>query len=197
MAVHGIGGRRGRSTGYVCPAPDGYWVFSDSPGAKISIRFQNPKSKVLTTIPESPKHTDVVSALLAVLSEPNGEYTRKQMLQIARNLEGHLTATIHGTEQDLAKNSDLVEILEQKVGRLVFNGFPTGVEVSHAVIHGGPFPATWDGRSTSVGSMAILRFTRPVCFQGFPNEALPAELQDSNPLKIWRMIDGKLTRERI
>jgi len=126
-----------------------------------------------------------------------GPSTLVQMHQIARNLEGHLTATIHGTEQDLAKNSDLVEILEQKVGRLVFNGFPTGVEVSHAVIHGGPFPATWDGRSTSVGSMAILRFTRPVCFQGFPNEALPAELQDSNPLEIWRMIDGKLTRERI
>ena len=123
--------------------------------------------------------------------------TREQMLHIARNLEGHLTATIHGTEQDLAKNSDLVEILERKVGRLVFNGFPTGVEVSHAMIHGGPFPATSDGRSTSVGSMAILRFTRPVCFQGFPNEALPAELQDSNPLEIWRMIDGKLTRERI
>lgn len=123
--------------------------------------------------------------------------TRDEMLQIARNLEGHLTATVHGTEQDLAKNSDLVEILERKVGRLVFNGFPTGVEVSHAMVHGGPFPATSDGRSTSVGSMAILRFARPVCFQGFPNDALPAELQNSNPLEIWRMVDGRLTRKPI
>jgi alpha-ketoglutaric semialdehyde dehydrogenase len=120
---------------------------------------------------------------------------REQLLQIARTLEGHLTATIHGTEQDLRDYADLIAILENKVGRLIFNGFPTGVEVTHAMVHGGPYPATSDGRSTSVGSQAIFRFARPVCYQGFPDNALPAELKDANPLGIWRMIDGHMTRE--
>ena len=121
--------------------------------------------------------------------------SREQLLDIARGLEGHLTATIHGTPQDLADYRDLVEILERKAGRLIFNGFPTGVEVSHAMVHGGPYPATSDSRTTSVGSMAIFRFARPVCFQGFPGDALPPELQDPNPLGIWRLVEGKLTRE--
>ena len=120
---------------------------------------------------------------------------REELLQIARTLEGHLTATIHGTEQDLRDYADLIAILENKVGRLIFNGFPTGVEVTHAMVHGGPYPATSDGRSTSVGSQAIFRFARPVCYQGFPDNALPAELKDANPLGIWRMIDGHMTRE--
>jgi 2,5-dioxopentanoate dehydrogenase len=120
--------------------------------------------------------------------------SRDQILEIARSLEGHLTATIHGTAQDLEDFRDLVAILENKVGRLVFNGFPTGVEVCHAMVHGGPYPSTSDGRSTSVGTRAIFRFTRPVCYQGFPDEALPQELRDRNPLAIWRMVDGQMTR---
>jgi 2,5-dioxopentanoate dehydrogenase len=120
---------------------------------------------------------------------------RDQILAIARSLEGHLTATIHGTPQDVHDFADLISILEGKVGRLVLNGFPTGVEVSHAMVHGGPYPSTSDGRSTSVGTRAIFRFTRPVCYQGFPNEALQEELQDSNPLGIWRMVDGRMTRD--
>ena len=122
---------------------------------------------------------------------------REEVLEAARNLEGHLTATIHGTEQDLQEFNDLIAILERKVGRLVFNGFPTGVEVSHAMVHGGPYPATSDGRSTSVGSQAIFRFCRPVCYQAFPQVALPDALKDANPLHIWRMIDGEMTREPI
>ena len=121
--------------------------------------------------------------------------SRDQVLAIARSLEGHLTATIHGTEQDLREFADLIAILENKVGRLVFNGFPTGVEVTHAMVHGGPYPSTSDGRSTSVGSQAIFRFTRLVCYQGFPDSALPAELKDANPLGIWRMLDGQMTRD--
>ena len=121
--------------------------------------------------------------------------TRAQVLEIARNLSGHLTATIHGTEADLHEFSDLIAILKDKVGRLVFNGFPTGVEVSHAMVHGGPYPATSDGRSTSVGSEAIFRFSRPVCYQGFPESTLTDELRDGNPLGIWRMVDGEMTRE--
>jgi 2,5-dioxopentanoate dehydrogenase len=122
---------------------------------------------------------------------------RDQILEIARTLEGHLTATIHGTEQDLRDFADLIAILEHKVGRLVFNGFPTGVEVSHAMVHGGPYPSTSDGRSTSVGTRAIFRFTRQVCYQGFPNEGLPMELKNENPLGIWRMVDGQMTQEAI
>jgi 2,5-dioxopentanoate dehydrogenase len=120
---------------------------------------------------------------------------RDQILEIARSLEGQLTATIHGTEQDLHDFADLIAILEGKAGRLVFNGFPTGVEVCHAMVHGGPYPSTSDGRSTSVGTRAIFRFTRPVCYQGFPDEALPTELKDSNPLGIWRMVDGQMNHE--
>jgi NADP-dependent aldehyde dehydrogenase len=125
------------------------------------------------------------------------EASHEAMLTIARGLEGHLTATIHGTDQDLREFSDLIAILERKVGRLVLNAFPTGVEVCHAMVHGGPYPSTSDGRSTSVGSQAIFRFTRAVCYQGFPNHALPEELRDDNPLGIWRMVDGRMTREAI
>ena len=123
--------------------------------------------------------------------------SRDQVLAIARALEGHLTATIHGTDQDLREFADLIAILETKVGRLVFNGFPTGVDVTHAMVHGGPYPSTSDGRSTSVGSQAIFRFTRLVCYQGFPDAALPDELKDANPLGIWRMIDGQMINRQI
>jgi alpha-ketoglutaric semialdehyde dehydrogenase len=120
--------------------------------------------------------------------------SRDEVLAIARALEGHLTATIHGTPGDLREFGELISILENKVGRLVFNGFPTGVEVTHAMVHGGPYPATSDGRSTSVGSQAIFRFARLVCYQGFPDDALPDALKDANPLGIWRMLDGEMTR---
>jgi NADP-dependent aldehyde dehydrogenase len=120
---------------------------------------------------------------------------RDQILEIARSLEGQLTATIHGTAQDLHDFADLISILEGRVGRLVFNGFPTGVEVCPAMVHGGPYPSTSDGRSTSVGTRAIFRFTRPGCYQGFPDDALPEELKDSNRSGIWRMVDGQMTRE--
>jgi alpha-ketoglutaric semialdehyde dehydrogenase len=122
---------------------------------------------------------------------------REQMLEAARNFEGHLTATIHGTEEDLRNFGDLIAILENKAGRLLINGFPTGVEVSHAMVHGGPYPSTSDGRSTSVGSQAIFRFTRLICYQNFPDTALPAELKNENPLHIWRMVDGEMTREAV
>jgi NADP-dependent aldehyde dehydrogenase len=112
-------------------------------------------------------------------------------LRAARSLSGHLTATIFGDEDDLAANRELIRILEQKAGRLIFNGFPTGVEVTHAMVHGGPYPSTSDPRFTSVGSLAIYRFARPVCFQNFPQALLPEELQDTNPLGITRLRDGK------
>ena len=121
--------------------------------------------------------------------------SREQLLSVAHKLEGHLTATVYGTEEELLEYADLLEILEQKVGRLLINGFPTGVEVSHAMQHGGPYPATTDSRSTSVGTNAILRFARPVCYQNFPDALLPDELKVSNPLHLWRLLDGKWTNE--
>ena len=117
--------------------------------------------------------------------------SREQMLTAAAKLEGQLTATIHGTPEELSANSDLIALLKSKAGRLVFNAFPTGVEVCHAMTHGGPYPATADGRSTSVGTRAIFRFARPVCYQNFPEAALPDALKDSNPLGLWRLVDGK------
>jgi 2,5-dioxopentanoate dehydrogenase len=118
----------------------------------------------------------------------------KDYLRAAAALDGHLTATIFGDEEDLAANRELIQILEQKAGRLIFNAFPTGVEVTHAMVHGGPYPSTSDPRFTSVGSLAIYRFARPVCFQGFPESMLPPELQDANPLGIARLRDGKPER---
>jgi NADP-dependent aldehyde dehydrogenase len=124
------------------------------------------------------------------------EYTsHAEILQAALQLEGHLTATVHGTAADLESHRDLIAILEKKVGRIVFNGYPTGVEVCHAMVHGGPYPATSDGRSTSVGTMAILRFARPVCYQACPESLLPDELKLANPRKIWRLVDGNFTQE--
>lgn len=109
-----------------------------------------------------------------------------ELISAAEILDGQLTASIFGAAQDLTKNDNLVDILETKVGRLLFNQFPTGVEVCESIVHGGPYPATTDGRSTSVGTGAILRFARPVCYQGFPDSFLPEELKDSNPLNIRR-----------
>lgn len=93
---------------------------------------------------------------------------KMEIITFAESLQGHLTATIYGTAEDIEEYRDLIDILTLKVGRLVFNGFPTGVEVSPAMVHGGPFPATTDSRSTSVGTTAIYRFTRPICLQDLP-----------------------------
>jgi alpha-ketoglutaric semialdehyde dehydrogenase len=114
------------------------------------------------------------------------------MLQVARHIEGQLTATVHAASADGSLAARLLPILERKAGRILFNGFPTGVEVSHAMVHGGPFPATSDSRCTSVGASAIDRFLRPVCYQNLPEELLPEALQDENPLHLSRIIDGEL-----
>ncbi len=123
--------------------------------------------------------------------------TKEDLLRAAQSLHGHLTATIHGTREDLAEYADLLDILEQKVGRLIVNGYPTGVEVCTSMVHGGPFPATTDSRTTSVGTGAITRFVRPVCYQNVPNSLLPDELQNENPLKIMRMVNGERHRNAL
>ena len=103
--------------------------------------------------------------------------SRDQMIKFASELDGHLTATIHGTEQDLHDHADLVNILQHKVGRIVFNGFPTGIDVCSAMHHGGPYPAATHSFYTSIGHHSIYRFTKPVCFQGFPTSMLPEQLK--------------------
>lgn len=104
----------------------------------------------------------------------------EEMMMVARSLSGNLTATLQGTEDDLAQFTPLLRILERKVGRILVNGFPTGVEVCHSMVHGGPYPATTDSRFTSVGTSAIKRFLRPICYQNFPNSALREELKGVN-----------------
>jgi len=117
---------------------------------------------------------------------------RAEMLAVARSLEGSLTATLHGGAGDAAEQSELVEVLAAKAGRLVLNGYPTGVEVSHAMVHGGPYPATSDGgRSTSVGTRALNRWARQVCYQNFSEDLLPPELRDANPLGLRRLVNGE------
>jgi NADP-dependent aldehyde dehydrogenase len=121
----------------------------------------------------------------------------QEMLACARSLEGQLTATFQATPADLAQAAELLLVAEQCAGRVVINGFPTGVEVSPAMNHGGPYPATTDVRFTSVGTAAMFRFARPHCYQGFADELLPVELRNANPLGIERLVDGRLTREAI
>ena len=119
----------------------------------------------------------------------------QEMERMAEDLDGHLSATLHGTGEDLQANQKLVRILERKAGRLIFNGFPTGIEVCYAMHHGGPYPATTDSHFTSIGTAAIDRFVRPVCYQDFPDAALPAELQENNPMGIWRLVDGVMSQK--
>jgi alpha-ketoglutaric semialdehyde dehydrogenase len=143
------------------------------------------------------EHPDLAEEIFGPTSLVVEATSKEDVLQIARNLTGHLTATVHGTEKDLIDYKDLLDILEQKVGRVIINGFPTGVEVCSAMVHGGPFPATTDSRSTSVGTAAIFRFTRPVSLQSMPQALLPDELKNSNPLGIWRLVNGDLTKDTI
>jgi NADP-dependent aldehyde dehydrogenase len=116
-------------------------------------------------------------------------------LRYASALEGQLTAAIHGTEQDLEEYAPLIRILERKVGRIIFNGFGTGIEVCPSMHHGGPYPAASHSFFTSIGTASIYRFVRPVCYQGFPDAALPEALQAKNPRQSWRLIDGQLTQD--
>ena len=162
---------------------------NDSPGFSVNASVFQTSAKDFLSDPELSEEIFGPTTLFVSTQD------RTELLEIARRMEGQLTTTIHGTDNDLNDYADLIEILETKVGRLVFNGFPTGVEVCHAMVHGGPYPATSDSRSTSVGTRAINRFARLVCYQDFPQNALPDELKNSNPLGISRLQDGTITRD--
>ncbi len=118
-----------------------------------------------------------------------------ELRYVAGNVEGQLTATVHADESDVEEARELLPILEKKAGRILFNGWPTGVEVGHAMVHGGPYPATSNSRTTSVGSRAIERFLRPVAYQDVPKALLPSSIADGNPDGLWRRIDGTLTND--
>ncbi|WP_186067872.1 aldehyde dehydrogenase (NADP(+)) [Burkholderia gladioli] len=117
-----------------------------------------------------------------------------ELLRVLEGVEGQLTATLQLDAADYPAARRLLPVLERKVGRILANGYPTGVEVCHAMVHGGPFPATSDSRTTSVGTMAIDRFLRPVCYQDLPAELLPEALRDDNPLNLWRLRDGEFVK---
>ncbi|WP_152385963.1 aldehyde dehydrogenase (NADP(+)) [Azotobacter salinestris] len=120
-----------------------------------------------------------------------------ELVRALHGLHGQLTATLIAEPADLTAFAAVVPVLEQKAGRLLLNGYPTGVEVCDAMVHGGPYPATSDARGTSVGSLAIDRFLRPVCYQNYPDALLPEALQNANPLSILRLVDGQPSREAL
>lgn len=131
------------------------------------------------------------TSLVVLCSSP------EEMLTLARTLEGSIAAAVHAEPDDGELANKLLGILAEKAGRVVFNGYTTGVEVSRAIVHGGPYPATSDGRTSSVGATAMLRFTRRICFQNYPDAALPPELRDANPLGIPRLTDGLYSSSRV
>jgi len=117
--------------------------------------------------------------------------SREELIEAIRRLHGQLTLSVWGTPDDFTRYSDIFKELELKGGRIICNGVPTGVEVTHAMMHGGPYPATSDSKYTSVGTQAIYRFTRPVCYQNYPQHLLPAALLNENPLNVWRHVNGQ------
>lgn len=121
----------------------------------------------------------------------------QQLTAALESLQGQLTATLLTDPEDLADAEPLAQLLTRKAGRVLFNGYPTGVEVCDAMVHGGPYPATSDARGSSVGTLAIERFLRPVCLQNYPAALLPPALQDSNPLGLLRLVNGIYTRDPI
>jgi alpha-ketoglutaric semialdehyde dehydrogenase len=147
------------------------------------------------------QHADVMNEVFGASSVIVRCANEAEMLEVAEHLEGQLTATLQLAERDAALATRLLPIVERKAGRLIANGWPTGVEVAHAMVHGGPFPATSDGRSTSVGTLAIERFLRPVCYQDFPDALLPRllrrEVVESLPHRLDGVYrEGRTSKER-
>ncbi|MDO8538814.1 MAG: aldehyde dehydrogenase (NADP(+)) [Opitutaceae bacterium] len=172
-------------------------IVAVSGAAPADIRTEAAPGVATTSAREFLAHPDLaIEAFgpftLIVLAENADE-----LAACARALDGQLTATLHLGAGDDAAARQLQPILERVAGRIVVNGFPTGVEVSHAMNHGGPYPATTDVRFTSVGTAALLRFARPICYQNTPDALLPDALKNANPLGLNRLIDGKLTREPV
>ena len=190
--------------------------FCTNPGLVIGIRsaqFSAFVQQVAGLINDQPAQTMLNAGTLSsygqglqkLLAHPGIEHlagnpqqgNQAQLSAALNGLHGQLTATIIGESADFEQFSELTPLLEQKVGRILLNGYPTGVEVCDSMVHGGPYPATSDARGTSVGTLAIDRFLRPVCFQNYPDSLLPEALKNGNPLRIQRLVDGQPSREAL
>jgi NADP-dependent aldehyde dehydrogenase len=136
-------------------------------------------------------HDEVFGAVSVIVRAAD----RDQLLDVARALEGQLTSTVHAAAADAPLAAELLPVLEGKAGRILFNGWPTGVEVVPAMVHGGPYPATSDSRTTSVGTLAMDRFLRPVAYQDVPDDLLPSAVREANPDGLRRMVDGAYTTD--
>ena len=121
----------------------------------------------------------------------------KQLEEIISKLEGQLTGTVISDENEGSNYQAVIAALQNRVGRIIFNGVPTGVEVCESMVHGGPYPASTDSRFSAVGITSIKRWVRPFSYQDWPNELLPVELQNENPLAIFRSIDGEKSKNKI
>jgi alpha-ketoglutaric semialdehyde dehydrogenase len=163
----------------------GLGIPGDGPNAPAPVVFATDADRLVT---EEALQGEVFGASSLVARYGSLE----DLLTIAENLEGQLTATIHADASENDDVSRLLPVLERKVGRILYNGWPTGVEVNHAMVHGGPFPSTSDSRTTSVGTLAIERFLRPVAYQNLPQALLPAPIADANPWNQVRSIDGRI-----
>lgn len=146
-----------------------------------------------TFLKNSTLHQEVFGPFSVIVQCKN----KGELSLVLASLEGQLTGTVIGEKEELKKNVDLLSQLQNRVGRMIINGVPTGVEVCTAMVHGGPYPASTDSRFTAVGVNSIKRWIRPFSFQNYPNELLPLELKNENPLKISRLVDGKTSEERI
>lgn len=141
----------------------------------------------LLTDPEKPLEEEVFGPCTVMVVVDD----LQQLEELAPALNGHLTASLLTADSDLENCREIISALEKRVGRLILNDYPTGVEVCDAMVHGGPYPATSDSRGTSVGTLAIDRFLRPVCYQGYPEQMLPDALKNANPLGLRRLVDGQ------
>lgn len=123
--------------------------------------------------------------------------TTAQLEQVWQSLRGQISTTFMGNDSDLKNNATFIQQAFLGAGRVVINGVPTGVEVCDSMVHGGPYPASTDSRFTAVGVRAVRRWLRPISYQNWPNDLLPAAIQNANPLQIWRIINGNLTKESV
>ncbi len=137
--------------------------------------------------------TEVFGSFSLIIRCKNAE----QMLQVAKHMEGQLTSTLMAAADDMIAHEKVIDEIKMHCGRLIFNNVPTGVEVCLSMQHGGPWPSTTDSRFTSVGADAIKRFVRPLSFQNWPHDLLPAELKNDNPLAINRTVNNELTKNTI
>ncbi|MEX2044935.1 MAG: aldehyde dehydrogenase (NADP(+)), partial [Opitutus sp.] len=178
-------------------ATAGVEIFARGKSEPDSARTEGQPRVAVTTAAQFLKTPELATEAFGPFTLVIRAQSTEELAACTRALEGQLTATLHGTETDLREAQPLIAELERKVGRIVINGFPTGVEVCPAMNHGGPYPATSDVRHTSVGTAAMLRFARPVCYQGLPDGLLPPALQNTNPGGILRLVNGTHTRDPI